>query len=1807
VEALEERCLLAAITEFGSGITPGSNPSGITRGSDGNLWFTELANNALGRITPAGTITQFSLAGLQANSVPLSITSGPNGLLYFTENGADRVGRINPRAGTDTAIRASLTQSAIVPSGNGTGTAGLDGITTGSDGNLWFTEAGASNLGSVTPNLAVIHELPTSTPGAGPAGITAGPDGALWFAESAASRVGRVVPPGTITTVAGNGTVSFGGDNGPATAAELNLAAAATVDATGDLFIADFSNNRVCEVTPSGIITTVAGNGTRGFSGDDGPATAAELSLPEGVAVDAAGDLFIADTFNHRVRKVSPSGIITTVAGSTGGFSGDGGPATAAQLFGPSGVAVDAAGDLYIADTNNGRVREVSPSGIITTVAGNGTGGFSGDGGPATAAELNGSFGLGLALDAAGDLFIADSGNNRVREVTPSGVITTVAGNGTGGFSGDGGPATAAGLDLPAGVAVDAAGDLFIADFHNQRAREVSPSGVITTVAGNGSRGFSGDGGPATAAELNDLEGVAVDAAGDLFIADTFNSRVREVSPSGIITTVAGGTGDGGSATRAALAFPSNVAVDAAGDLFIADPVNERVREVTPAGVITTVAGGGNSVRDGGPATAAQLFSLAGLAVDAAGDLYIADASDERVREVLPSGIITTAAGSGTEGFGGDGGPATAAELFKPAALAVDAAGDLFIADTANNRVRKVSPSGIITTVAGNGTSGFGGDGGPATAAQLSLVGGLAVDAAGDLYIADTDNSRVREVSAADGTIATVAGAGTTGFGGDGGPATAAPLNLPQGLAVDAAGDLYIADSSNNRVREVSPSGVITTVAGNTIGFGGDGSPATTAELDGPQGLALDAAGDLFIADSSNNRVREITSASGAGVTEFALTGAGPKGITAGPDGNLWFTESGSNQVGKITPAGAVAQFKLPTAGSGPQGITAGPDGNLWFTETAGNRVGSITSAGVLQPEASLGITAGSQPLGIVTGPDGNLWFTEAAGNQVAQLVPPLVADQPLTATGTSVSAAATVAFSGPVATFSDADTSALPADYAVAINWGDSTPPDTTSGTVAAVSGQLGHFIVNGSHTYAHAGSDTATVTITDINITTSVGGSTATATDSVTVTGIATTTKLTSTANPVVFSDPFAYMATVSANAAGSGTPTGSVDFVDTTTGTDLGTAPLNNGTATLIAGPDAGAHHVTATYGGDLNFAVSGGALDQTVNPEGTTTKLTSSLNPSTFGDAVTFTATVTGLSPGSATPSGTVTFMDTTTGTDLGTGTLEPGTLFAVSTADVNVPALSPGQHTVVASYSSNPDFAASSDTLIQTVHGQPPNFTSSGSTTFTVGTTGSFMVVAGGAPAPSLTETGALPGGVAFQDNSNGTATLSGTPAAGTAGTYSLTLTAHNGAGSDATQSFSLTVNPGPQPPAIISPSTGTFVVGAAGVFTVVASGTPAPTLSESPGDTRPAGVTFNPATGVLSGTPATGSGGSYTLHFTAHNGAGPDAAQTFTLAVDEAPSFSSSAGDTFTAGTTGSFRVTAVGFPVPTLSESPTDALPTGLTFNPAVGGVGGAAVGLLSGTPAATSGGSYTLHFAATNGVGVGTVQTFTLTVDQAPAFASPTGAAFTAGAGGAFRVSVLGFPAPTVSESGALPAGVTFDPASGLLGGTPAPGTAGTYAVSLSAGNGVGSTATQTFTLTVTAPAPPVPPPVTGPLNLAGLVGVSMGPLTPVGKRRKTGGTFQQTLTVTNNGTSAIQGPIVLVLDSLTPRKKVRKKFVPQVTVAGAGGTTQAVSPGNPFVAGPALLPVGGTITFRLTFQRKGSGTITFNPILLAGYTQP
>jgi uncharacterized protein (TIGR03437 family) len=635
--------------------------------------------------------------------------------------------------------------------------------------------------------------------------------------------------------------------------AQIGQPSGIATDAAGNVY---FTSLRcVFRLDQNGVLTRVAGNSRGGFSGDGGPAIDAQLFtprgpeyfVPKGLAVDAAGALYIADDGSNRVRKVSPAGIITTVAGGGTGSPGAGGAATSTMLSYPLGLAIDSVGNLYVADHDSSRVQQISPGGIVTTVAGNGTLGYSGDGGSATSAQLNEP--IGVAIDNAGNLYIAERGNSTIRRVSPAGIITTVAGNGTRGVSGDGGSATSAQLGVPVGVATDNAGNLYIADNSGPpRIRKVSPTGIITTIAGGDTGG------------LIDPRGVAVDNAGNLYVPDYGAGRVLKVSPSGTITTVAGngpccGSSDGGPATTAQLHYPSYLAMDAAGNLYIAD---SSVYKVSPVGVITTVAGANlGSFGDGVPATGAVL-SAAGLAVDNVGNLYIADTSTSRIRKVSPSGIINTLAGNSTFGYSGDGGPAISAQLNYPAGLAGDSVGNLYVADSGNGRVRKVSPTGIITTVAGNGTCCNSlGDGGPATSAQLNGPVSVAIDGTGNLYIADSGNYRVRKVSPT-GIITTVAGNGTCcGNFGDGGPATSAQLDVPESVAVDSTGNLYIADSGNYRVRKVSRSGEITTIAGNGVGaYSGDGGPATNAQLYQPMGLTVDGAENVYVADYRNSAVR---------------------------------------------------------------------------------------------------------------------------------------------------------------------------------------------------------------------------------------------------------------------------------------------------------------------------------------------------------------------------------------------------------------------------------------------------------------------------------------------------------------------------------------------------------------------------------------------------------------------------------------------------------------------------------------------------------------------------------------------------------------------------------------------------------------------------------------------------------------------------------------------------------------------------------------------------------------------------------------
>jgi hypothetical protein len=608
-----------------------------------------------------------------------------------------------------------------------------------------------------------------------------------------------------INTFAGGGTPP----PLPATSVGIGEPAHLAVDATGNIYVSSFTQNRVLKVDPNGNLTIVAGNGA--FPYEDptaGPALNAAIYAGS-IAVDPAGNLYLAGR-NCCVLKIS-NGVISLAAGNAAGFSGDGGPASSAAINPPGGMAFDTAGNLYIADFISNRVRKIT-QGVITTVAGNGTQGFSGDGATATAASLTLLFSSGLAVDSQRNLYIADSGNDRVRKVA-NGIITTIAGGGTS-FA-DNIPATSASLDYLTDLAIDGAGNLYIANNYyipGNHPRKVS-NGLITTLE----------------TSFGWVTSMAANNSGNVYLADYNDQLVRRIN-NGTTTTIAGNgdgsyLGDGAVATSAVLAYPTSVAVDRAGNVFIADPGNSRIRRVTGGQIVTVATTTPNPTR--------CVNCPSDLALDSAGNVYFIDGYLVRV---LSNGVVATAAGNGSSAFSGDGGPATSAGML-PYALGVDSHGNLYIAD-ANNRIRKVS-EGVITTVVGNGTRGTCTTPLPATGASVDGgEGRLAIDSSDNIYFTNYMGHQVCKVS--NGMVAAL------------GPNL---VNVGS-VALDQFGNVFIGDAAQVLKQT---DGVNNVVAGDLLRYGlsGDGGPGTSATFTGPlSGLAIDVAGNIYVADSSNNRVR---------------------------------------------------------------------------------------------------------------------------------------------------------------------------------------------------------------------------------------------------------------------------------------------------------------------------------------------------------------------------------------------------------------------------------------------------------------------------------------------------------------------------------------------------------------------------------------------------------------------------------------------------------------------------------------------------------------------------------------------------------------------------------------------------------------------------------------------------------------------------------------------------------------------------------------------------------------------------------------
>lgn len=753
----------------------------------------------------------------------------------------------------------------------------------------------------------------------GPVAVAVDSSGNLYIADSLDNRIRKVDTSGNISTFAGTGSPGYNGDRIKAVDAQVNFPDSVALDNNGNLYFADAGNATIRIISPDGIINTVAGNGTRGLLGDNGPALQAQID-PVAVAVDTQGNLYISTNDNH-IRKVDAKGIITTIAGTgVSAYSGDNGPANLAAISLVPAMVADAKGNLYLADLYNGYVRMIDGQGIIHPIAGTGQfGGFNSfsDSIPALEALMLPS---GLALDRTGtSLYIADQDLNHTvvdRLDLTSGLIHIFAGNGNPGFLGDGGMPLNAEFNSPSAVAVDSASNVYVADYLNQRVRKIVRN-TVSTVAGTS----IGDGGSATSAFLNFPQGLAVDAANNLVIADTGNSEARRVVLGGAVNSFG-----------KLLAAPITAAVDSSGNFFVSDnePVLLKIAKTGSTSIVAGKSGQPGYSGDNGAATSATITNPTGVAVDAAGDVYFTDDTNNRIRKVAgATGIITTIAGNGNLQYSGDRGPALSAGM-DPFDIAVDAQGSLYVADNRNHRVRKIGLDGNITTVAGNGIAGYTGDGGPATSAELAFPTGVAVDSAGYLYIGDYNNSVVRRVTP-NGLITTIAGTPQvyTPAAGDGGPAVGAQLD-PFRVALDAAGNVYVSDSLNDRVRKLTPLAV---TAASLKAVSGDKQSATV-------GLPL---GDPLVV--------KVSDASGAGVPGVVVNfTANPPGTATLSATQLITLNDGTASV-NVTLGATAGSFTVTASAAGLANATFSGTANPAVSPTAPviSAVG-IVSAGLSAP-----------------------------------------------------------------------------------------------------------------------------------------------------------------------------------------------------------------------------------------------------------------------------------------------------------------------------------------------------------------------------------------------------------------------------------------------------------------------------------------------------------------------------------------------------------------------------------------------------------------------------------------------------------------------------------------------------------------------------------------------------------------------------------------------------------------------------------------------------------------------------------------
>ncbi|MEI6715941.1 MAG: immunoglobulin domain-containing protein [Verrucomicrobiota bacterium] len=873
---------VAGSGDYGSVDGPGStasfsNPYGVAVDGLGNVYVADF--NKIRKITSSGVVSTLAGSGNAGDAdgpgssasfhQPKGVAVDGLGNVYVADSGNNKIRKMTSWTDVSTARSPVYTIDAasIADIGN------YECVVTDQSGSVAVSAAAYLTVDSTPPVLSNVPEnisvIATSESGATvPFGaVTAldNVDGVVAVTYSVA--IGTTFPIGT-TPVTVSATDALGNtatSTFPVTVfpqapviktqpQSVSVVAGGSVTLTAGATGTGTLKYQWRKVAPIALTSNFAGKGTDA----NGPALQSTFLLPWGVAVDGLGNVYVADSDNNKIRKITSSGVVSTLAGSGASGAADG-PGSTASFRKPYGVAVDGLGNVYVADTDNNKIRKITSAGVVSTLAGAGAYG-SANGSGSTASF---SIPSGVAVDGLGNVYVVDTGNNKIRKITSSGVVSTLAGSGASGAAN--GPGSTASFGRPEGVAVDGLGNVYVADTENHKIRKITGAGVVSTLAGSGDYG-SADG-PGSTASFSYLSGVTVDGLGNVYVADTDNYKIRKITSAGVVSTLAGadGAADGPGST-ASFSRLYGVAVDGLGNVYVADTENNKIRKITSAGVVSTFAGADGAAD--GPGSTASFSSPYGVAVDGLGNVYVADTENHKIRKITSSGVVSTLAGFGVNGAAD--GPGSTASFSYPIGICMDGLGSVYVADSGNHKIRKITSSGVVSTFAGSGANGAAD--GPGSTASFSSPYGVAVDGLGNVYVADYDNNKIRKITSS-GLVSTLAGAGVAGS--TDGPGSTASFDNPTGVAVDGLGNVYVADSLNHKIRKITSSGLVSTLAGAEANIDVNGIGLKTW-LANPSGVAVDGLGNVYEADTKNNTIRKITTRTDIGTATTAVFTIGP-------------------------------------------------------------------------------------------------------------------------------------------------------------------------------------------------------------------------------------------------------------------------------------------------------------------------------------------------------------------------------------------------------------------------------------------------------------------------------------------------------------------------------------------------------------------------------------------------------------------------------------------------------------------------------------------------------------------------------------------------------------------------------------------------------------------------------------------------------------------------------------------------------------------------------------------------------------------